>query len=548
MNKRLKNMVISYKASDNRAITLIALVITIVIMIILASISIQAITNTGLIGKAKRARDDTNYAAAAEKVALAVSSSYNNYGEQDNGLLTENINNIKGLDKKIDEITDDSYTIEIVVDGFKFQISKDWSITGEKKQVATLPENTKNTTAGTPVKIPDKWTSQTVSYVNTSTKEVKTISQTVTVSAIADGDGNTIPVPLGFWYVGGTQSTGVIISDNENDKNTEKISHDDAVNLKGNQFVWIPCDANSYQKIDFGNTYKNAEWDRETNEAEYAQIEKYGGFYVARYEAGVATVDSSGNYTDSVKFGNNKLYNAVSVQSGVVSGWGWQNYNFLARDSKSPQAMSKTAGTSSGTIISKANSIPWFHSDYWTACAASRAMYSTDSVQSTLVSGTQWDMIMKFICGGTDYSIVKNGTTWGNYYTNSISGLRGAKTTCDSSGNTAAWTKITDANNSTTANKYEILTTGSSASLLKNGLYDIAGNLWEWTQEASYVYGVSYNNSSNSDKNKVDINSYMLRGGSFGSDPTTRPACYREYDNSSGTGTDSGFRPALYIK
>ena len=96
MNKRLKNMVISYKASDNRAITLIALVITIVIMIILASISIQAITNTGLIGKAKKARDDTNYAAAAEKVALAVSSSYNNYGEQDNGLLTANINNIKG--------------------------------------------------------------------------------------------------------------------------------------------------------------------------------------------------------------------------------------------------------------------------------------------------------------------------------------------------------------------------------------------------------------------------------------------------------------------
>ena len=427
-------------------------------------------------------------------------------------------------------------------------ISRNWSITGEKKQVATLPENTKNTTAGTPVKIPDKWTSQTVSYVNTSTKEVKTISQTVTVSAIADGDGNTIPVPLGFWYVGGTQSTGVIISDNENDKNTEKISHDDAVNLKGNQFVWIPCDANSYQKIDFGNTYKNAEWDRETNEAEYAQIEKYGGFYVSRYEAGVATVDSSGNYTDSVKFGNNKLYNAVSVQSGVVSGWGWQNYNFLARDSKSPQAMSKTTGTSSGTIISKANSIPWFHSDYWTACAASRAMYSTDSVQSTLVSGTQWDMIMKFICGGTDYSIVKNGTTWGNYYTNSISGLRGAKTTCDSSGNTAAWTKITDANNSTTANKYEILTTGSSASLLKNGLYDIAGNLWEWTQEASYVYGVSYNNSSNSDKNKVDINSYMLRGGGFIHDPTTSPACYRGCNYSGNTVANRGFRPALYIK
>ena len=40
----------------NKGITLVALVITIVILLILAGISISALTNTGLFGKAKEAK------------------------------------------------------------------------------------------------------------------------------------------------------------------------------------------------------------------------------------------------------------------------------------------------------------------------------------------------------------------------------------------------------------------------------------------------------------------------------------------------------------
>ena len=41
----------------NKGITLVALVITIVILLILAGISIQAITNTGLFANAKKAKE-----------------------------------------------------------------------------------------------------------------------------------------------------------------------------------------------------------------------------------------------------------------------------------------------------------------------------------------------------------------------------------------------------------------------------------------------------------------------------------------------------------
>ena len=52
---------------NNRGITLVALVITIIILLILAGITISSLTNTGLFGKAKEARDKT--AAAAENQA-----------------------------------------------------------------------------------------------------------------------------------------------------------------------------------------------------------------------------------------------------------------------------------------------------------------------------------------------------------------------------------------------------------------------------------------------------------------------------------------------
>ena len=44
---------------SNNGITLVALVVTIIILLILATISIQSLTNTGLFEKAKEARDKT---------------------------------------------------------------------------------------------------------------------------------------------------------------------------------------------------------------------------------------------------------------------------------------------------------------------------------------------------------------------------------------------------------------------------------------------------------------------------------------------------------
>ena len=55
----------------NRGITLIALVVTIIVIIILAGVSIMALTKSGIIGKAKDAADKTEQSTAEEEVQLS---------------------------------------------------------------------------------------------------------------------------------------------------------------------------------------------------------------------------------------------------------------------------------------------------------------------------------------------------------------------------------------------------------------------------------------------------------------------------------------------
>ena len=527
---------------NSKAITLVALVITIVILLILAGISIQAITNTGLFANARKAVEETKYANAEEKVKIAVMTSYDAGETLNKEYLKDNLNKTEGINPKVTEVT---WDLKVNVDGYEFTITEVGTVTclGRKEQ-EKLPENSKDNPqdVGKEVELKDGWGEETATVVKTSDgTEVTGLTKVSTVYAVSVGNGETVPVPKGFFYVGGSVDTGVIISDNEADKydgKTDKTTHEYATKLKGNQFVWIPCTINEYTKIDFG-MQNMASWDRETNTAEETQISKYGGFYVGRYEAGVSTLDEeTGTFKDSVTFSNNaSLFNSVEIQSGI-NGWGRQNYNFIARgkvitDSNYPN-------NSTGNIVEKANSIPYYHADYYTAVEMSERLYNNNLyVQSGLITGTQWDVMMKFLSDTSDYSDMKS-TKWGNYDNVSLTNLRGYYTNVNiSDGGTEGFKKTNELKTDQEINSWVILTTGSTEQVLRKGLYDVAGNLWEWTQEASYKANLSYNTT---------YNTYNLRGGSFSNAYTKYPACYRECNSAPDTYTSFGFRPVLYIK
>mgnify|MGYP000849403029 CR=1 FL=1 len=530
------------KEKNIKGITLVALVITIVILLILAGISIQAITNTGLFENAKRAAEESKYANAEEKVKMAVMASYDENASLNKDLLKKSLNKIDGINPKVTEIT---WDLKVNVDGYEFTITEVGTVTclGRKEQ-EKLPENSKDNPqdAGKEVALKEEWGEETTTIVKTSDgTEVTGLTKVSTVYAVSVGNGETVPVPKGFFYVGGKIDTGVIISDNEADKydgKTDKTTHEYATKLKGNQFVWIPCTIDEYTKIDFG-MQNMASWDRETNTAEKEQIEKYGGFYVGRYEAGVSTLDETTNtFKDSVTFSSNaSLFNSVGIQSGI-SGWGWQNYDFIARGKVITD--SNYQNKAIGNIVEKANSIPYYHADYYTAVEMSDRLYSQNLyVKSGLITGTQWDMMMKFLSDSSNYSDMKS-TQWGNYDDVSLSNLRGYYTNIDTSnGSTDGFKDASSLTTNSGTGSYVLLTTGSTEQVLRKGLYDVAGNLWEWTQEGCYYANLDYNTA---------YNTYTFRGASFHNEYMSSSACYRGCNCAPYTSTDYGFRPVLYIK
>ena len=93
--------------------------------------------------------------------------------------------------------------------------------------------------------------------------------------------------------------------------------------IKGNQFVWIPCDVEDYKKTDFGDDSVTDKWERNTNSAELQQIMRYGGFYIGRFEAGTSKIKLSNNVTfgssEVCEDWHSKNYSIEKVTEGIIT-------------------------------------------------------------------------------------------------------------------------------------------------------------------------------------------------------------------------------------
>ena len=427
---------IKMNLKSSKAITLVALIITIIILLILAGVSLSMILgDNGLINKAQSSVNEYQKAAQKEQNLLNDIEAYmGSYG---------------------------------------------------------LQGNTPDTPAGTHVKPPAKWLG-------------------TMVTAEADGKGNTFPVPKNFYYVGGDYTNGVIISDDPADAydgTTDKTTWEYTTNLVGNQFVWIPCTPNEYIKTSWGSSYVYEGYDSESGAgAEMMQVAKYEGFYVARYEAGLA---------DKIK-----EYTGNQISNGSNS----PGYNVA------------------GIPKSKAGELPWIFVSQTNSKKSAENMYNTNEkyspyVTSGLITGTQWDVMLNKFIGTTNQNGVTftladmtNSSKWGNYASSSTP-YTGRSATISSNGSSwyiSPWgAKKTD-----TTGTYTEFTTGASKKTEAYHTYDVAGNVWEWTEEVGK--GTSY---------RVD------RGGSCGNASGTGPACYRNGDGAkSHVSCSFGFRAVLYIK
>ena len=118
----------------NKGITLIALVITVIVLLMLSGVTIATLTGeNGILTRASEAGEETKEQGALEKVKIAILGSYptnesygpnNASGNLDYKLLKENLEAIDGYESmgETGEITEDSFPFSVVVDGKIIQI------------------------------------------------------------------------------------------------------------------------------------------------------------------------------------------------------------------------------------------------------------------------------------------------------------------------------------------------------------------------------------------------------------------------------------------
>ena len=114
---------------EQRGITLIALVVTIVVILILAGVSISMLSgDDGIIINAGKAKEETDQSALEEEVKLAVSS--NNIEKQTGGVgnLEEKLNKIQGA--TVTKPAEDTYYVER--EGHEVTVYEDGTMEGEK--------------------------------------------------------------------------------------------------------------------------------------------------------------------------------------------------------------------------------------------------------------------------------------------------------------------------------------------------------------------------------------------------------------------------------
>ncbi len=283
----------------NKGITLIALVITIIILLILAGVSITTLTGTnGLLTKTNTAKTQTKKANAEEQVKIAVVGSFNDKGKITADNVKEELRKIPNVGEIRD--TDGGFPIEVDLDGYTFVIDENGKVTKKavkpivnytlstEKQVAegteviitvtatigegetitkiskldeTLSTNTDTTsfsvtTNGIYTVLVEasngEITTTEIAITNIGTTEIFSNIYTST-QTYTDPTGKTAKIPEGFAV--GISSTinkidnGLVITDtiDENHKST------------GNEFVWVPVnnptDFKRVQGYGEGNEY-----------------------------------------------------------------------------------------------------------------------------------------------------------------------------------------------------------------------------------------------------------------------------------------------------
>ena len=491
------------KLKNKKGITLIALVVTVVVLIILAGVSINAVLgDNGIIKKANQAASVTKEAEVKEAInrtilefyltndyetledflkAKAEDGSIDSVTKNADGTLTvkkgdysvtvENKTNSSGGSSSGGNTGEETQTPEITVGEIKVVADSTGTGSAITDANSVYLGNTlyitfvHSITGGTTVvdkTIPYAVTKNgTYTFTVTGTVNGKSYTKNVSVTVnqfkdvyeLTYSDG-IVYMPEGFKIAKGSASTvqsGIVIEDKD-----------------GNQFVWVPvATLADYKRTWYTGHGTLSNYSEALPEDEKTSVETYKGFYIGRYEAG----DKENTEAKTLR-SSNDVTKTVTIKANQAP------YNYV----KMAQAVSLAEGF------------------------ATKQGYKA---KTKLVSSYAWDTTIEFIQKvNSDYG---NSSEEGNYKDTTFS--------C---------TDITGASKTKEYGSGALVPTGQTTAVCN--IYDMGGNVWEWTTE-------SYSNTDSP---------YAKRGGYYYDNFAFYPAGGRLND-SDHAGASYGFRLTLFM-
>jgi len=429
---------------NNKGITLVALVVTIVVLLILAGVSINLVLgNNGIIAKAKDA--ETKSAEARE-------------------------NDLKGMNSLIEQM-------ESTLNG---------SGNGGKTEPETVP------------------------YLPSDDFHYDTSTSIDTGLVIKDANGNeyvwvVVPRTIAVYKTTGLGKTTFTDADYTSIENDLKeytktyrgsTSYSDTYTADDKNVGWF-ADATAY------NNLKNSM---------LKSVYENGGFYVGRYEAGIDTTTGTNRTSNTDKNSDGKYTMPSTVPVTKADAY---PYTYVTRT----QAQNLASNVNSGTKT------------------------------SSLMFGVQWDLVLAFMSKDTTKvnqenlkELISDSTTIGNYYNSTFQlSQTGQYAVYSNYSLSSTWnpstkstTNFVDSSRNKIAqssNRNGILvTTGTSETNKVMNIYDIAGNVDEWTLESP----------------SSDINQCASRGGSYFDTGSNNPAALRVGSDSVLSINRIGFRVSLF--
>ena len=519
---------LKHKLKKNKGITLIALVVTIIVLLILAGISISMLTGqNGILKRAAEAKERNESSSALEEIQLVVIGAIGTDGEVDIAKAKEELRE-KGA--TITEIGDD---LKVEYKNKKYLVTKDGSVsewTGTE-----TPANAPKLSAGMiPVKYDTskgKWvvcSKSDSSWYNYSTDQ----KQWANVM-LSDGKYTTATAKIGtqidekdlgsmfVWlpryaykitsgyhsgagaidvqFVGGTSYTYV---DKNGEIKTAKNGNEDGVITSSGytDYVVHPAFTDGSKNTTKYNTetnYQNGEWKKEIS-----------GIWVAKFQAGIYTTEDDTNKTVKIKSSQNNQ-NGSTVYYPVFKGKKYA-YNYVSASQCYDISQALDDNGNPYGLNSGSNSHLMKSSEWGAAAYLSISKYGISNGTSAKEKGKNnlstitWDIASSkssgiahpnnsgnYLTAITGYSVSnrkagENAMSTESYTVETLKTLisKLIDTVSGTNKESYAWNKV--ASNSTEGNGTTSSTTGNIY-----GIYDMGGCLADYT--ASYVNASSSN-------------------------------------------------------